>query len=361
MKERTRNLTVGLTVLVALVLLGAMIVIFRELPSFMRVGYGVKVRFPDARGIAAGADVQMAGVRVGRVAEVTLEEGESRTTGALLTLVIDRHVNVPEDANFYIGRGFVGGATVHIRRDGRLPGADRPPNWLPKDRVLTIDGAVEPGGPGFIPQDLVDDMRGAMGSVKRLADALNDFMAPPKRPPESETPTTATTTTGPGEPTAPTKPANLHETMARLDAALSAVSKVLGDPENQANIKDALAKFKTAAIATEEAMRKLTTMADSATETLGSISKAADSTSKQYQALAAKLTDAADRLGNVLTSMHRVVAEVESGQGTAGKLLRDPALYEGMVDAAKELKSTLVQMQKFLADMHKLGIPIKLK
>jgi len=360
MKERTRNLTVGLTVLVALVLLGAMIVIFRELPSFMRVGYGVKVSFPDARGITAGADVQMAGIRVGRVAEVALDDRENRTKGALLTLVIDRHVNVPEDANFYIGRGFVGGATVHIRRDGRRPGADRGPNWLPKDRVLTIEGAVEPGGGGLIPQDLVDDTRGAMSSVKRLADAMNDFMGPPKRPGEGETPTTPTTTTGPGQPP-PAKPANLHETMARLDAALSAVSKVLGDPENQANIKDALVKFKTAAIATEEAMTKLTAMADSATETFGSISKAADSTSKQYQALGAKLTDAADRLGGVLTGMHRVVAEVESGQGTAGKLLRDPALYEGMVDAARELKSTLVQMQKFLADMQKAGIPIKVK
>ena len=58
MREKTRNFLVGLTVMVSLVLLCGMIIIFREVPGFMRnlpgfaqLGYEVRAIFPDSGGI----------------------------------------------------------------------------------------------------------------------------------------------------------------------------------------------------------------------------------------------------------------------------------------------------------------------
>lgn len=46
MKESTRNIAIGLTVIAALVLLGGMILIFAGLPGPLQTGYKIKLHFP---------------------------------------------------------------------------------------------------------------------------------------------------------------------------------------------------------------------------------------------------------------------------------------------------------------------------
>ena len=123
MKERTRNVLVGLTVLVALVVLGGMIIIFQELPDFLRLGYPVKIRFPSGSGLATGSDVMLVGQRVGRVTDVEFTDGDARK-GVTVTAMIDRDVNVPGKVNAYVrSRGFTGNAIIDMVADGKSPGA----------------------------------------------------------------------------------------------------------------------------------------------------------------------------------------------------------------------------------------------
>ena len=52
MKEHTRNLTVGLTVLVALIMFAGMIVLFAGLPEAFQPGWELRMRFPSSGGVA---------------------------------------------------------------------------------------------------------------------------------------------------------------------------------------------------------------------------------------------------------------------------------------------------------------------
>ena len=366
MREKTRDLIVGLTVLVGLVLLGAMIVIFRELPASLRLGYyDVKVSFSHAGGVTPGADVYMAGKRVGRVAEVDFANQRNPREGVLFMLTIDRDVRIPGDVNVYIEKGFVGGTSIDLRLDGRAPGSERKDPktgeklaWLPTDHVATIEGAREPpaGPTQVIPPELIQDARTTMGSVRRLAETLNAFFAAPDPAPAG--------TVAPGQPAAatqPVRPANIHATMAKLDAALDAVNQVLADKENQANLKAAFAGMKTAVAATEEAMNDVKSLAANAKQALGNVSQAAGKTSKKFQDVAAALVVQADRLGNVLTTLQRAAAKVESGDGSAGKLLNDPALYNSLVDATTGLKGAAESLQELLEYWRENGVKIRLK
>jgi len=366
MKDRTRNLSVGLTVLAGLVLLGAMILIFRELPGFMRVGYEVNVTFADTGGVTQGADVLLRGKRIGRVAEVAFTDGDPRK-GVTVTLVIDRDVNVPGDVNFYIRGGFLGGSAVILESDGRAPGAGRtdprtgrPLEWLPKDRVLTLRGAWKPGGGGGpIPQDLLADIRKSMASLTKLTETLNDFFSPP---PAAKT-QPAGAGAAPGASTAPAEPAppNFHTTMAKLDAALGAIQAVLGDKDNQRNLKAALANFKTAAAAAAEAMKEVKLVAAQAGQTLGDVSAATRSASGRFDQLMTRLIEDADRLGKALTSLDNAMAKLDAGKGSAGKLLNDPALYNNLVDVTAQLKVTMTRLQELLDSWKEQGIKIQLK
>ncbi len=361
MKEQTRSLLVGITVLVALVVLGAMILIFQELPTFMQVGYRVQLQFPDSAGAAEGADVLLAGKRIGRIIRVEFADDDARK-GIILHALIDSDVNIPGNVNAYIqGRGIAGGAVIQIRSDGYPPGAGRkdpatgePLAWIPKKGEFRIHGRMADGG--LIPAKLRAQIAEATVSIKRLADKLDRFFTPPAAGDAPAAPRT-------------TQPAaNLFTTLAKLNAALDAVNRTLGDAENQANLKaglsnlkSGLGSFKKAADAAAEVMAEARQVFGRAKVTFAEVSDATKSASKRFDDLALRLMDDADRLGKVLTIFHRSAAKLESSRGTAGKLLNDPRLYNTLVDATAQLKVTLDKLEVLLAEWRKKGIKLKLE
>lgn len=356
MTDNRRNLLVGITVLTAVIILGGMIVIFRELPGFMRPGYELRFTSWDTGSVREGSDVLLAGIRVGRVSEIDFTGGSARE-GITIIATIDHKIDIPGDVNAYFQRGGFsgGGGSIILSRDGRTPGSARkdpttggPLAWLPKDKVFTMKADWPPGGGGgLIPDELVAEIRGAMSSFKSLADTLSSFFGPP--------PTQAATTSAPAGQTStkPPVPPNFHTTMVKLDAALDAINKNLGDKENQANFKAALENFKVAAAAATEAMKDVKSM-------VGDVSVATKSASRRFDELMTALTADADRMGQVLTSLHRTAVEIEKGEGTAGKLVNDPALYENLTEAAKQLQDTLKTLQELLAKWEKEGVKMKM-
>ena len=371
MKDSTRNVIVGLTVLVALAIMAGMALVFRELPAFLQPGYIVKVHFPDTGGVQSSADVVMVGIRIGHVSAVQYLNPSDPTQGVVFTAVIKKDVNIPGTANAYAASGGAlgGGASVVFSVDNQPPGKDRKDaggqslKWLPKDDSAYLEGGRQGGGGGasqFIPPDLLDDLREAMGSIKRLANSLESFLSPPEEPAASA-PGVAVAASGPaGSRPAGYKP-NLTVTMAKFDAALDSVNRVLGDKENQANIKQGLQQFRDAAVATHEAMASVQKLLEPAKDTLTDISEAADTAKQQFKDIGGKLVDDAGRLGKLISELNQIAIKLEQGEGTAGKLLNDPALYNHMVDAATQLKNTLTQLQVLLEQWKKQGLGIKLK
>ena len=346
MREKTRNFLVGLTVIVALVLFCGMIVIFRELPGFMRLGYEVRAVFPDSGGISPGSDIVLAGMRIGRVAEVKFTDDDPRK-GVTFLLVIKRRYRIPGDVNPYIcGRGLAGGAVLELRSDGREPGATRGQRmqWLPQDEVATLYPPEDTpsGPPSIIPADLTRDVRAAMQSFTKLAEGLNTFITPPD-----------------GTPT--TRPANLHVTMAKLDRAMDAVNAILGDKDSQDNIKGAFAGMKAAADATRQTMEEMRVLASETRASVGKITTRATATAARFDKLAGRLVEDADHLGKLLTALSKAAGKLSTDEGTAGKLLTDPKLYNDLLDTAAQLKAALTDLRELLQQWKSRGLTIKMK
>jgi len=355
---------VGISVCVALTALGAMIIIFQELPGFLQVGYVVKLHFPDSGGVTESSDVLLFGKRIGRVTGVRFADDDPRKR-IEITALINSDVNIPGDVNAYVGvRGFAGGAVVQLRSDGYPPGADRkdpsgqPLAWIPKTGQFAIQGQMARGGGGLIPAELRRQIGQASMSIKRLADKLDLFFTPPQ-------PTTAPGQTPPAEAL---PPANIYTTLAKLDAALDAVTKTLGDAENQANFRESLKKlsnaldsFQKAADAAREGVAEARELFGKAKLTFTEVTNATKSASKRFDDLAGRLIDDADRLGDVLTSFRRFAAKLDSGDGTAGKLINDSELYHNLVDASAQFKTALDQLEDLLAEWKQNGVKVKLK
>jgi len=84
----------------------------RGAPGTGRATYPLEARFFNVSGLSVGADVRLAGVKVGTVAALGLNQA---TYEAIATLAVEREVNVPIDSVAKItADGLLGGAYIAI-------------------------------------------------------------------------------------------------------------------------------------------------------------------------------------------------------------------------------------------------------
>jgi|GEM_PF-2252349 len=118
----SNELRVGIMFLTGLILL-VLVVITLSRWGQATSTYGFTIRFQQAQGLKEGAVVQVAGVEAGRVSGIRLDP---RTNEALVTVRVDRDVQLYDDYTFAIGiGGIVGEHYVDIiPRDGKPSGGE---------------------------------------------------------------------------------------------------------------------------------------------------------------------------------------------------------------------------------------------
>ena len=351
MKERTRNIAVGLTALVALVLLGVMIMIFTGLPSILKRGYVIRMRFPVTYDISTGDTVYLAGLRAGTITDVDFADPADPAQGITFTALINRDVRLPGNSKPVVfTRGLVGKGYLELTAEGPKPvdaSSGKVIEFLPTDGSVVLNG--EHQGNGMFPPELTTALKG----LSKLADNLNDLLAPP---PEA----------APGGGPAGSQPASdqanqipgLRGTVMKFNRTLDALNAVLGSPENQANIKASLAGLAAAATKTTEAMEAFKSFAEQAR---ASVADVGSSTRTQINALSSKLIEDAEAISRLMQTMQAAMAKIESGQGTAGQLVNDPALYNNLVDATRQMSDLLREFRQLVGTWQKNGVQVKVK
>ncbi len=116
MKQNTLEFAVGLFILIGF---GAFVYLALQLGEvpFLRQGstYVLKAEFDNVAGIKKGASVQVAGVTVGEVAEITL----SKTEAALLSLRIEKSLKIPIDSIASVkSQGIIGDKFIQLNLGG---------------------------------------------------------------------------------------------------------------------------------------------------------------------------------------------------------------------------------------------------
>jgi len=66
-------------------------------------------------------------------------------------------------------------------------------------------------------------------------------------------------------------------------------------------------------------------------------------------------------LGKSLSEARSVLAKINSGEGSAGRLVNDGKFYEILVENAEQLELLLKEIRAFASRIREKGVPIKLK
>lgn len=153
---------VGLFVLLALLSLG--LVIYQTGEVYVRQGYKIRVLFGYTGGLEIGAPVQVAGVPVGEVEEITFRDAGTPETRVEVVARIREDVRISKSARVGIGaRSLLGKKHLEI-----LPGADG--NELQRGEWLVGQDPV-------MMEEVAETGRRVAKKLEKTVDALNQWIA----------------------------------------------------------------------------------------------------------------------------------------------------------------------------------------
>jgi phospholipid/cholesterol/gamma-HCH transport system substrate-binding protein len=289
--QRSNEIKVGLFVLLALVVGGVMIIRFGKYTRGLEHAYEINVVFPNVAGLVRDAGVMYAGIPIGKVKDIRLREGVKLKV--VVTLAIQEGVSIRRDARFVVNQsGLLGDRYIDVE-----PGTLNAKVLLPGDEV---EGATS--------VDLTEAIRSVVDVLQQAA-----------------------------------------QTIARVDQAVARIDETVLSRPTLDHVSLALANLDVASTNAAQLIASLQAAVD---ENRGKVDQtftqiqhsaaAVDTAAKRVDAvLAASEGDVRTALTNIVASTVRldaILARLEKGEGTAGKLLTDPALYDETVQLIRNLR-----------------------
>jgi phospholipid/cholesterol/gamma-HCH transport system substrate-binding protein len=254
-------------------------------PATLRGRYLVVTTVDDAGGVRAGDPVQMQGVNIGRVHDFEMV-GPGRVD---ITLEIEGEWSIPQGSRTVFGEaGLFGGRTMVIERGPS-------PNMVQPGDTLGGEGAV---GGGLLGS--VDELSAQAGSVLSAMDSLlNAAMI-----------------------------GNVQGSARELEHLLTELSAVTR--EQRATIAELTETLSRAASGLETAA--------------GAGPDVARAAARADSAMAV-LTATSENIDAATASLRSVLARIDAGEGTLGRLSTDDALYVNLNEAVQSINALVQDLQ----------------
>ena len=158
---------VGIFLMLGIGLICTLIIIFGELPDFLKPSYTLTVKFADASGLLKGSDVYLAGAVIGKV---TTDPHYIPDSGRVeVNLKINKDVGIRTDATYEIGSsGLLGDRFVVVKPVVPKEGEPLAPFRQDGD---VIDGVTETGLP-----EIMESSKPLIDRANHIAAQLDDMI-----------------------------------------------------------------------------------------------------------------------------------------------------------------------------------------
>ena len=328
MNDRVMQFRVGVVVLATAIIAGILIVLFGDLPSLVQATYPLRMSFADARGIAPGTPVRKNGILVGRVADVQLDE----RGGVSVVADIDSYVPIYRDEQPRIASTLLGDSEIQL-----VPGRVVPPRQrIGKDEVLA--GAVS-RDPFEVFATLEPKLGTALESLTQAGDSVSKLSANLDRLLLGEDDKFAKM---------------VQKTEAALDAfslAMNNINDVMGDPTARARLRETLTALPEVISDLRATVRGIGTTVDSADRNLRNLEGLTKPLGERGAGMVAQVDRTIGRLDEVLQQAAFFTKALNESEGTLGKLVRDPKVYEDLAQAAANVKGLTRDLRPIVDDV----------
>lgn len=276
---------VGMFVFTAIIMLGILVLGVADI-NIRGGGYKIDALFPSAAGLEESADVSMAGMKIGTVQKIKLENDDEGNPRVRVSLRINDGVKIP--------KGSIALITVSSLLSERY--VEITP--APSSGEFIKPGSVIEGKPPADFATLLSETGGMMGDIKETLNKVRGFLS--------------------------------EENKERVENTLKDLEKSTGD------LSDVISSRKSAIAGTIDKAHSITTTVDNI------LSPNEERLKKTISDLSVVVED----LRTVTTDLKSITTKIDTGQGTLGKLVNDPTLYDNLNETIKSANKLITDFQE---------------
>jgi len=307
---------VGVFVVVGICALVWLIFKFEDLPSAVTKwgSFEVFVQFPTAPRVQKGTTVRFCGYPIGKVTKVMSPEIRRDMVSGLeyyqtvVILSIDkRYVNIPSNIEVKLMTRGLGSSSIELKQYPGKPAVPLDPN-RPETKFL-VDKIWLQGSTGmtseFFPEESQKKVDELLEGIIALVDNANDIIGSP----------------------------NNKENLQIILANLTDASEQAAETMQQA--KQTIEEFRKFAVA--------------GTTTL----KSADAKAEE---IVVAMVDTSEEIGKASAQLRLILEKINTGQGSAARLVNDGRFYENLLENTEQLEVFLEGLTSLINEIKEKGL-----
>ena len=315
MKDTLYAIRVGAFFVLGLILTYAVYLALSRKELHQNKGYHISALFNDMSTLSPNNDVRLAGVKIGRVVETTIQGGQ----GLAIMLIDAKYVDIPKDSVATISMGnLLGNNYVAIEYGNPSSGALKEGDQLSSKPTASIGAVLAQLDSLGRKLNVAADSFATIGEgPKNLFDKLNDMIDKNRAKIESSLD-------------------NIQVITQDIRDGKGTIGKLVESDEAHTQLLSAIEEIRKAATDAQ-------TMINNANGTLDGL--------KNGEGVAGKLLydkEAAEKVTAMINNLSEFSEKLNSGKGTLGKLASDDELY-------RQLRALLAQAQQSLGSVSDSG------
>ena len=295
MKKKSTETWVGIFVVIGILLLIFMTLKIERFQIGKERGYLLNIYFNSAAGLAKNAPVRVAGVSVGSVEKVALDQGKAK-----VTFHLPDHVTIYKDAKAYLkSEGFLGEKYIEI-----TPGTPGNPKVEP-------NGMIEQGAPPADVEQFLSNMSAVREDLKEVIKPLGDVL----KSMDSK------------------KVEGIITNFDKFSGQLTSLAK---------DSKETIEKAK-------DAFSRMEDIGEKVKKGEGTLGKLITDETIYWDA-----KEVVEKVKETAEALKTVSEKIERGEGTLGKLIQDESLYKDAKETLQSMKGIAEKVEKGEGTLGKL-------
>ncbi len=303
-----REAKIGIFLAGTIFILAALIFIVGDMSTwFKKPGYTLVAYFPSVTGLEDRAAVRLAGVKIGTVRTIELAERRAR-----LVLNISPKFQVPQGSKAAMASlGLIGEKYIEITP------SDEPGYHVPGD-TLESTAAVSFDQLGVLLLSIGEEVKGVSQSLRRI--------------------------------TGESSQKNLEGILENLNVFTAELGRFVEDNrgEFRAGVRSATAAF-------QEFERTVGEVSRSLDDTLRLVKEVAQENRESIKTNLGKIEELLNDIDESVRLLRNALEKVDRGEGTVGKLVQDPGLYEEARETLDGVRRTVGPLQDVRASVRFQG------
>ncbi len=314
-------------VLASLLITGILALLFGDLPSMVHGNYTVYIKFREAPQVIVDTPVRKSGIRIGFVSDVQLNDDRTVT----VTAEIEKKRQIYHDEVCRIDSSLLGDTSLNFIRSDGPDALDTP---VKPGETLTGVAAADPIK---IIIDLQESFSEAIGSAAETSNNMNDVLVKV------------------GE-MIDRNQENIHKMILRADESLRAVQTVadnandlIADPEARAQMRQAMADLPQLIHDTHATVNQVSRAMAIVQKNLDNMQGFTEKLGNPE--MLARLDRGTQNLDLLMVRLVQFSESLNNPDGTLGRLVNDPQLYNSLNRAAENIDELSMQLGPIIHDV----------